>query len=85
MPEVVVRVTCDCSPQKSSFPVTQVNAAQEPLNTPSLVSKPDPQRLKVVIDPSPTNVYQTPGAVFKEVTQVGTLSSVAPTVVPFIV
>ena len=85
VPFTEVKETCDCNPQKSSLPVTQTNAAQVPLKTPILVSYAEPQRLKVTIVPSPTNVYQTPGAVFKVVTQVGTASKVAPTVVPVIV
>jgi hypothetical protein len=52
------------------------------VNTPTLVSYEDPQRLKVVVRPSPTNVYQTPGAVFRDVPQVPTASRVAPAVVP---
>jgi hypothetical protein len=53
------------------------------VNTPILESKDVPvHRFKVVDVPLPTNVYQTPGAVFKVVTQVGTASTAAPTVVP---
>ena len=67
------------------MPITQVNPAQVPLNTPILVSKAEPQRLKVIILPSPANEYQTPGAVPKAVVQVPTASEVADEVLPVMV
>ena len=76
-------MTCDCSPQKSSLPVTQTRAAQEPVNTPILVSYPEPHKLKVIVCPVPTNVYQTPFAEFNVVIQVGVAAStVAAAVLP---
>jgi len=85
VPKVGVKVTWDCNPQKSSLPVTQTRAPQVPLNTPILVSYPEPQRLKVFETPFPMKVYHRPGAVFKLVTQVATASADAPTVVPVMV
>ena len=82
MPIAAVKLTWDLVPQKSSFPATQVSDPQDPLNTPILVSKEDPQRLKVVSVPSPAKVYQTPGAVFNVVPQVATASVVANVVEP---
>lgn len=76
VPATEVKVTCDCTPQKSSLPVTQVSAAQVPLKTPSLVSYPEPQRLKVMLLPLPTRLYHTPGAVLRAVIQVGVAASV---------
>lgn len=81
-----VKVICDCNPQKSSLAVTQTNPAQVPENNPISVSKLEPQRLKVVLWPLPTNVYQIPGAVPKFTPlHMPTASAAAPTVVPVMV
>lgn len=83
MPSVALNVTDDCSPQKSSLPVTQTKPAQVPENTPIFESYVVPvQVLKVLGAPLPTKVYHIPGAVLRVVTHVGTASVVAPTVVP---
>ena len=55
---------------------------QVPLNTPILVSKAEPHKLKVVKDPSPAKVYQTPGAVLSVVAHPVTASAVAAAVLP---